>query len=395
MTLRPVPAGHPLASLLTAALTGGEPLSEAVTRLVFAHALNDGGVGAAALYVRRELSADQAALLWDKHAVGVVLHADRRPVAAAAWQARRLMRPESRPENLTAGDVTAWPAGVAYEVANMRTTPWRTIPDAVFAHLMCRPELGTALNAAMGCPQHPTARDIVAKVGAFGAAAFPGLHLPAPGPLSDLNVLKDQSGEDGPRVSGRTIRAAIGTVGRVATPPALVEFAALTWTSPACLSALPTGALSAAAAGRVARLWLVPSVEMLGATLAARALAKASTEIVPALDAVVVRTLAAAWMGSGLLNGLAADRHPALALAFASAGVPLTRPVSDEQVVSLEALNHAQRLELVALVERGAEATPGLWDTLGLALTTAGGMGGTWGQLLDALAGIHTRPAGP
>jgi len=129
---------------------------------------------------------------------------------------------------------------------------------------------------------------------------------------------------------------------------------------------------------------------MLGATLAARALAKASTEIVPALDAVVVRTLAAAWMGSGLLNGLAADRHPALALAFASAGVPLTRPVSDEQVVSLEALNHAQRLELVALVERGAEATPGLWDTLGLALTTAGGMGGTWGQLLDALAGIHT-----
>jgi len=341
-----------------------------------------------ALYARPELSAQQAGLLWERYAVGPTGRAELHPRVAAQWNARRAMRAEHHPGELTGADVAAWPAHLAEQVAHLRDAPRCTVPDAVFVHLMSRPELGIALRAALACPDRQQARDIVTRVGALGAAAFAGFSLPVPGPRADR---KASRGPLGAGIHGRDIRDALTVVGSRSTPPALVEHAATCWDSPACLSVLPTGSVSAAAASRVAALWLLPAVS--GRLLSARELAGASTQILPALGPGDVAALADAWLDGGQADDLPGNEHVTLSAAFEAAGFPLIRAVTDEPVGPLNDMDAGRRLELFTALEAGAATTAGLWDTLGPALPGAASLPLTWGQLLEALTGIHSAPA--
>jgi len=378
---------HPLSALLGAALGAGAPMSATALSLAFAQATGGSLDHTMALYARPELNAELAGLLWARYAVGPAGRAELHPRVSAQWHARRAMRAEHHPGDLTGPDVAAWPAHLAEQVAHLRDAPGSVVPDAVFVHLMSRPELGIALRAALACPTRQQARDIVSRVGALGGSAWPGMSLPAPGPRPDRKASREPLGA---RTNGRDIRDALTLVGSRSTPVALVEHAATCWDSPACLSVLPTGALSAAAAGRVATLWLLPAIA--GRVLSARELATASMQILPALERGGVVALAGAWLDGALADGLCGNDHVTLSVAFEVAGVPLIRAVTDELVGPLNGMDAGRRLELFTALEAGGVATAGLWDTLGPALPGAASLPLTWGQLLEALASVHSAP---
>ena len=384
---------HQLTHLLSAALSSVAPMSAAAAQLAFAQAHAMSRENVAALYSRPELNADRAAHLWKKYAPGTANSDGNGRTISCAWHGRALMRPESNPHNLTLTDVNHWPVGVAYEVSNLGRTSPGTVPAQVLVHLMSRPELTVALSAATSCPSHQQARNIITKVGAVGADAWPGLLLPDPS-KPNLNGPPTRT-RTGTRSRGehRTIRAAIDVLARAGTPPELVEFAALTWVSPACLSALPTNKLSAGAAGRISRLWLIPAIGSTDVQL--HALAKASTNIVSSLTVPDATALAGAWMGSRLLDVLGGD-EAALLAAFETAGVPLIRPVCDEPAWALKTTNVTRRLELFCAIERAAENNPSLWRALEHALSGPNTPECTWVELISALTAAGApRPASP
>jgi len=323
-----------------------------------------------ATYSRPELSAAQAATLWDLHAVPSMART-RGASTVALWHARRLLRPESRPEQLSAATVAGWSRELAAEVSEELSLPGRPVPAAVATALMARPELSTAWRAATTRPDCAQARAMIDRVGALAAQKWPGLDIPSRG-----------------MVAGE-LRSALTQIGSWRTPTLLHEHAAATWTSPACLSTLPTAHLSGRAAARVATLWLLPALAAAG-TLTAP-LASAAAEIVAALYPKDARTLQCALLGVNWRALLNPEEITELIEAFELAEVPLDRAVMDEQVRAPFELNLDDRAALFAQIEARAGANPDLWGALGVAL--GGGAvapGLTWAELLDAMDAMNS-----
>lgn len=368
----PMATTRPLQPLFRTALRSPGTLSDAAIRALLTHVLGGFRSDAGALYSRPELSADDAALIWDQHAESLP-----NPAGTSSWAARALMRPESHPEALTTAAVTAWPASVAASVAELVHDAVCVVPANVAIALMSRPEQEIALRGAGTCPAHPGARAVIDAIGASAAAVWPGLVLPGVGSGPGQNALL----------------GVLALVGEWWTPTALQEFAAADWASPAALSTLDLARLSPAGVARVAKLWLLPAVS--GAFGEARELASASVAAVAGLDPANAAELAAAWRtGTSLRRGLEVDEHAELVAAFAGAGAPIVGPIAGEPVCPLHRLSEDQRDELLVMLEARVESHPGIWAALEAALLNAGTAVGTFGELLDALEAVDTPAAG-
>jgi len=362
------PHANTLGPLFAAGLFSGVPLSAAGARAAFEAAMSGDGHGAGATYSRPELNATQAAALWEQHAARIIWFDPNGP-AAAQWAARRILRPENAPANLTDADVEAWPAPLAYDIAVLLRAPGTVVPPTPALSLMRARRLLTRVHAAAALPACDEALEVVAMVGRLGALDWPGmtLHMVAVGERQE------------------ELAEALHTIAGWATPAALKEHAALVWTSPACLSLLDAHALPAPAAGRVMRLWLLPAVRGRGGSLSEAA--ERSASIVGALDAADATELAGAWHG-GLLDALPDEEKDLMIRAFKAVGVGLVRAMVDQPVSSVRSLSPTHRLELFTEVEGRTAAHPHLWTALAAALATPRPNTGTWGELLDALEAI-------
>jgi len=363
-----------LEALFRAALLTGAPLPGTALAAAVASALNAGGISAMMTYSRAELSATQAATLWDRYAHAGCVDGGDTP---ASWQARRALRPESHPERLSAADVAGWPAEMAQHAAELLRGPRGCgLVGGVAEALMGRPELATAMTAAFAAPGSARAHALVAALGEQGGLTWP-----------DAYFVNTPSAADTPR---QELLRAIQAVGSLSAPAELAEFAALTWDSPACLSILRAGGLSARAAGRVVTRWLIPAVATAAGT--AITLSRRSIALLPQVDKSVAGLLADTWVVGGLIGDLDAAQVDELAAAFLVAGVPLVQPILGQPVCTVRDLSLNRRVELITEVAALASDRPAMWDALGTALASTCEYTGTWGELLDALDAMTAAP---